>query len=158
MSMLTVIGALCAFLYAFRFCIICIIRGCYVQFRRHSRGGVAYWRGRVFPGGIRQQSGAGVEVEQGGGADGGAVGEAAPGACLAVCLPGHAKRSGAAGRGGVAAFKQGEEVLHGGLPVHRARRVVIVNPSWHRFDTPAALRQLVVDGSEKGQSILFMPL
>lgn len=158
MNMLAVIGAECAFLYAFRLRIICIIRARYVQFCRHFRGGVAYWQGRVLGGGVRQQSGAGVDLEKAGGADGCAVGEAAPGVGLVVCLPGHSERSGAAGRGAVAGLKQGKEVLHGGRPVHRARRVVVVNPSWCRFDMPTAIRQRVVDGAEKGQSVFFMPL
>lgn len=158
MNMQSVIGAKGAFLYAGLVRIICIIRACYVQFCGHIRGGVVYWRGRVLGGGVRQQCGAWVEVEQGGGADGGAVGKAAPGAGLAVGLPADSKRSGAAGRGGVAAFEQGKKVLHGGLPVHRARRVVVVNPSWCRFDMPTAIRQRVVDGAEKGQSVISIPL
>lgn len=158
MNMLAVIGAVGAFLYGFRVRIICIIRPRYVQFRRHFRGGCAYWQGRVLGGGVRQQGGAGVDVEKGGGAERGAVREPAPGVGLVVGMPGHSERSGAAGRGAVTGFQKREKVLHGGRPVHRARRRVIVSPAWRRFDIPTAIRQRVVDGAENGQSVFFMPL
>lgn len=122
------------------------------------RGGVEFWRGRVF-GGVVEQGGGGVEVEQGGGAKRGTFGKAAAGSGLAVGLPADAKGGGAGGAAGVAGFEQFKKLGHGaGLPVHRARRRVVVSPSWDRFAFPACLRQRVVDGAEKGQLVSFMPL
>lgn len=123
------------------------------------RGGVEFWRGGVFAGGVVEQGRAGVKVEQGGGADGGAFRKAAAGSGLAVGLAADAKGGGASGAAGVAGFEQFEKLWHGaGLPVHRARRRVVVSPSWDRFAFPACLRQRVVDGAGFGQSIPFMPL
>lgn len=150
---------LSAFFYSVAMRIICIIRVNYVKCRGRVRGGVLYWRGWVIGGGIEQQGRAGLHVEQGGGTNRGAVGEPAAGACLVVCLPADVESRSAARRGGVADFQQVKKVLHGaGLPVHRARRRVVVSPSWARFSLPTCLRQRVVDGAEKGQSVFFMPL
>lgn len=122
------------------------------------RGGVEFWRGRVF-GGVVEQGGGGVEVEQGGGADGGAFRKAAAGSGLAVGLSADAKGGGASGAAGVAGFEQFKQLRHGAcLPVHRARRRVVVSPAWDRFEFPACLRQRVVDGAGFGQSVSFMPL
>lgn len=122
------------------------------------RGGVEFWRGGVF-GGVVEQGGAGVEVEQGGGADGGAFRKAAAGAGLVVCLPDDAKGGGAGGAAGVAGFEGFKKAGNGAMPpVSRARRLVVVSPAWARFDAPACLRQRVVDGAGIGQSIPFMPI
>lgn len=139
--------------------IICIIGRCYVKFKCSVQGGVEFWRGRVLGGGVVEQGRAGVEVEQGGGADGGAFRKAAAGSGLTVGLPADAKGGGAGGAAGIAGFEQFKKLGHGaGLSVHRARRRVVVSPSWDRFAFPACLRQRVVDGAGFGQSVFFMPL
>lgn len=109
------------------------------------RGGVAYWSGRVLAGGVDKQGLAGVDFEQGGGTDGGAVGQAAAGACLVIGLPGDSKRGGATGGGVEHRVDGNKECLHDSLPlVSRARC---------RVQYPRLYRQVVVDGRWIGQSI-----
>lgn len=123
------------------------------------RGGVEFWRGGVFAGGVVEQGRAGVKVEQGGGADGGEFRKAAAASGLAVGLSADAKGGGASGAAGVAGFERFKKAGHGAMPpVSRARRLVVVSPSWARFDAPSCLRKRVVDGAGIGQSIPFMPL
>lgn len=138
--------------------IICSWLAVFGAVRGQVWGGVVYWRGRVV-GGVGQQGLRGVEVEQGGGAKGGAFGKAMAGAGLAVGLPAEGKGGGALGGAGVSGFEQFKQAGHGAMPpVSRARRRVVVSPSWGRLQFPTVLRQRVVDGAEKGQSVLFMPL
>lgn len=159
MGMLSVIGAVGAFFYTVAMRIICIIRGCYVKCRAHVRGGVEYWRGGVVGGGIEKQRIRWRYFKKYASKHGLAFGEVPAALRLLVGLPTHAKGGGASGGDSVADFQQVKEVLHGaGLPVHRARRRVVVSPSWARFSLPTCLRQRVVDGSAKGQSVFFMPL
>ena len=158
MQKVCIIGAVCAFFKAVVTRIICIIRVRYVQFCGHIRGGVFYWRGRVFTGCVAEQRIRWRYFKKYCGKHGLAFREVPAALRLLVGLPAHAKRGGAAGGAGVAGGKGVEKVLHGGLPVQRARRVVVVNPSWRRFEIPTALRQRVVDGAAKGQSVSFMPL
>ena len=110
-------------------------------------GGYEFWRGRVLSGGVGEQSGGWVNAQQGGGAKRGAFGKAAAGLGLAECLPAHAKRSGGAGCGGVEGGKSGKQVGYGVASVSRARRFVVVSPSWSRFSVPTYLRQRVIDGN-----------
>jgi len=111
------------------------------------RGGVIYWRGRVLAGGVGEQGLAGVDIEQGGGANGGAVREAAALCRLAVGLAGHSERGGNLGGAGVEGGKSGKQGGHGVASVSRARRFVVVSPSWSRFSVPTYLRQRVIDGN-----------
>lgn len=115
------------------------------------RGGVGYWRGRVLSGGVDKQGFAGVDIEQGGGADRGAVGESAARAGLLESLTGQAKRGGALGGAGEASGEQVKEILHGGLPVRRARFRVMpwVGGGWH----PVRVRQCLVDAAADSKSV-----
>lgn len=123
------------------------------------RGGVEFWRGGVFPGGIHKQRLRWVYFKKYCRKHGFGFGEAAALCRLAVGLSADAKGGGASGAAGVAGFEQFKKLGHGaGLPVHRARRRVVVSPSWDRFAFPACLRQRVVDGAGFGQSVSFMPL
>lgn len=123
-----------------------------------ARGGVGYWRGRVFSGGIYQQGAAGVDIEQSGGADRGAVGEPAARAGLLESLAGQAKRGGASGGAGVVFGKHQEEGLHGGHPVRCARYRLVVSRRgmWRQILLP--LCQRVVDTPKNGQSVISMAL
>lgn len=113
----------------------------------------------MFGGGIEQQGIRWRYFKKYAGKHGLAFGEVPAALRLLVGLPTHAKRGGASGGDFVADFQQVKEVLHGGgLPVHRARRRVVVSPSWTRFSLPTCLRQRVVDGAAKGQSVFSMPL
>lgn len=123
-----------------------------LNLRGRVAGGLGYWRGRVFAGGVDDQCAAGVKVENGGGAQGGGVREAAPAAGLLVGLPADAESGGALRGAGVAGGEQLKEGLHGGRPVRRARfRVVVWNGGGIH---PVRLCQRVVDGPEKGQSLI----
>ena len=115
--------------------------------RARARGGVFYWRGRVLAGGVGEQGLAGVDLEQGGGANGCAVGEAAALGRLAVGLAGHSERGGNLGGAGIDALEGGKQGGHGVASVSRARRFVVVSPSWSRFSVPTYLRQRVIDGN-----------
>lgn len=159
MNMLAVIGAACAFLYAFRLRIICIIGARYVNFGRRVRGGVDYWRGHVFGGGaVGKKGGGAVNAEQVGAAQGGFVAEAVALYRLAVGLAGNAEQGGGVGVGGVVLANQGNQAGHGAMPPVKARLRVVVSPAWGRFDRPTCLRQRVVDGAAKVESVSFMPL
>lgn len=109
------------------------------------RGGVAFWRGRVLSGGVDKQGLSGVDFEQRGGADGGAVGEAAAGAGLVIGLPGDAKGRSAAGGAVEQRVESGKEGLHGLPLVNRAR-------CWVQY--PRLYCQVVVDGRYAGQLVL----
>ena len=62
-------------------------------------------------------------------------------------LPGHAEGCGAAGRVRVLGGEGGKQGWHGDLPVNKARRLVVVGPSWGRLQWPACKRQRVIDGN-----------
>lgn len=144
-----------AFFCAVQVRIICIIRAVFGGVVGRVRGGVIYWRGRVLAGGVGQQGLSGVDFQQGGGAQCGAVGQAAAGGGLLIGLAADSKARGD-GSGAVVGELGGEQFkkVHSGyIPHHRARRRVIVSPAWHRFEFPTALRQRVVDGAGKGQSV-----
>lgn len=111
------------------------------------RGGVIYWRGRVLAGGVGEQGLSGVDIEQGGGANGGAVRKAAALCRLVVGLAGHPERGGNLGGAGVEGGKGGKQGGHVVASVGKARRFVVVSPSWSRFSVPTYLRQRVIDGN-----------
>ena len=115
--------------------------------RARVRGGVVYWRGRVLAGGVGEQGLSGVDIEQGGGANGSAVRKAAALCRLAVGLAGHSELGGNLGGAGVEGGKSGKQVGYGVASVSRARRFVVVSPSWSRFSVPTYLRQRVIDGN-----------
>lgn len=133
-----------AFFCAVQLRIICIIRAAVGGVVGRVRGGVIYWRGRVFAGGVGEQGLAGVDFQQGGGAQCGGVGK--PAACGGLCvgLAADAK-GGGDGCGAVVGELGGEQFKNGHsgyLPHHRARRV-IARPMCQR----------VVDAAESGQSV-----
>lgn len=121
-----------------------------LNLRDRVRGGVVYWRGRVFPGGVGEQGLAGVYFEDCGGAKGGGVGEAVALYRLAEGLAGYAKGGGALGGAGVEGGEGGKQGGHFVASVRRARRRVVVSPSWERFALPTFRRQRVVDGNGSG--------
>ena len=86
--------------------------------RGRVAGGLRYWRGNVFAGGVCRQGLAGVNVEQRGGA-----------------------LRGAAVEGG----KGGKDGSHFVPRVRRARRLVVAAPGWERYALPTCLRQRMVD-------------
>lgn len=111
---------------------------------RRVRAGVCYWRGRVF--GVGEQGSAGVDTENGSGADCGAVGQTAAGRGLAVGLPGNAERSGALRGAGVAAGEGNKKVFHY-QPLYRGSALA---------QRRGRVCQLIVDAKNLSQSILFM--
>ena len=153
-----IVGDFAGFFYALRFRIICIIRGIIGRIDCAARGGVNYWRGNVFAGGINQKGLAGVEVEQSGGAQGGGVGQGSSVHGLIHGLAGDAKGGGASGGAGESFNKLGNQgVLHGGI--RKARRRVSGWPASGACQMETALvRQVVVDAPETGQSVFSMPL
>ncbi len=115
------------------------------------RGGVAFWRGNVFAGGVGEQGGGWVNAQQSGGAERGAFGKAAAGAGLAECLPAHAKRGGGACGGGVEGGKGGKEGGHGSNLINQARGRVVVTRAGAVVRYRLPLCQRVVDGPVIGQ-------
>lgn len=89
-----------------------------LNLRGRVAGGLSFWRGNVFAGGVCKQGMAGVNVEQSGGALRGAVVE-----------------------GG----KGGKDGSHFVPRVRRARRLVVAAPGWDRYALPTCLRQRMVD-------------
>ena len=159
MQKVCIIGAVCAFFKAVVTRIICIIGAGYVKCGRRVRGGVDYWRGHVFGGGaVGKKGGGAVNAEQIGATQGGFVAEAVALYRLAVGLEGNAEQGGGVGVGGVVLAHQGNQAGHGAMPPVKARRRVVVSPAWGRFDRPTCLRQRVVDGAAKVESVSFMPL
>lgn len=151
-----------AFFCASALRIIYIIRGVfrgYVKwFGGQVRGGVAFWRGNVFGfRGVFKQGLAGVDIEQGGGADCGAVGQTAAGAGLVQGLAADAKGGGALGGAGVIGGDGFDKRLHGvGLSVGAARRRVSVGGSGGAVQCRCPICQFVVDAAQEGQLILAM--
>lgn len=137
--------------------IICSLLGGVGALRGRVFGGVVYWRGRVV-GGVGQQRGGGVNAQQSGGAEGCGFGKPAAGVGLLECLPADVKGCGALGGAGILRGEKFEKFHGVASPVNKARRRVVVSPSWGRLRFPTCLRQRVVDGAEKGQLVLFMPL
>lgn len=129
-------------------CSVLVLRGLVL-------GGVAYWRGRVI-GGVDEQGAAFFDADKVSGTHGGAVGEAAALYGLAVGLPADLERGGAFGGAGVFGAKKVKKGGHDIYP-RRARRLVVVNPSWGRLQVPTVLRQRVVDGAGKGQLFFSIP-
>ena len=159
MQKVCIIGAVCAFFKAVGTRIICIIGAGYVKCGRSVRGGVNYWRGHVFGGGeVGKQGGGAVYAEQVSAVQSGFVAESVALYRLAVGLPGNAEQGGGVGVGWVVLTHQVNQAGHGAMPPVKARRRVVVSPAWGRFDRPTCLRQRVVDGAAKGQSVSFMPL
>lgn len=117
---------------------------CALNLGGRFRGGLGYWRGRVF-GGVGEQGGGGVDTQQGGGAKRGGFGKAAALLGLLEGLAGDAQRGGALGGAGIEGGKGGKEGGHVSLSIRRARRLVVASPSWGRYDKPTYLRQRVVD-------------
>ena len=111
------------------------------------RGGVVYWRGRVFAGGIQKKGFGWRYAYKFAGKHGFGFREAAALCRLAVGLAGHPERGGNLGGAGVEGGKSGKQGGHGVASVSRARRVVVVSPSWSRFSVPTYLRQRVIDGN-----------
>lgn len=159
MQKVCIIGAVCAFFKAVVTRIICIIATGYVKCGRSVRGGVNYWRGHVFGGGaVGKKGGGAVYAEQVSAVQGGFVAKSVALYRLAVGLPGNAEQGGGVGVGGVVLTHQVNQADHGAMPPVKARRRVVVSPAWGRFDKPTCLRQRVVDGADKVESVSFMPL
>ena len=159
MQKVCIIGAVCAFFKAVVTRIICSIAISYVKCGRSVQGGVNYWRGHVFGGGaVGKKGGGAVNAEQIGATKGGFVAEAVSLYRLAVGLAGNAEQGGGVGVGGVVLTHQVNQAGHGAMPPVKARRRVVVSPAWGRFDKPTCLRQRVVDGADKVESVSFMPL
>lgn len=115
--------------------------------RGRVRGGVVYWRGRVFAGGVQQKGFGWGYADKGAGKHGLGFGKAAAFCRLAVGLAGHPQRGGNLGGAGVEGSKSGKQGGHGVASVSRARRFVVVSPSWSRFSVPTYSRQRVIDGN-----------
>lgn len=122
-----------------------------LNLRGRVAGGFEFWRGRVLVRGVGEQGGGWVNAQQSGGAERGAFGEAAAGACLAVGLPAHAKRGGGAGCGGVEGGKGDKEGGHGSNLINQARGRVVVTRAGVAVQYRLPLCQVVVDGPKSGQ-------
>lgn len=110
------------------------------------RGGVVYRKIRVLAGSVDKQGLAGVDIEQGGGANSNAVAESAAGACLMIGLARDAESGGAFGGAVVNGVEGNKKGLHGaGSPVNRARL---------RVQYPHVYQRVVVNALDKGQLIL----
>lgn len=119
--------------------------------------GVAYWRGNVFGRGVDKKGFAGVNVEQGGGFDGGRVGKLAALLRLAVGLPGKTKGGGALRGAGVFVGQQVEKRLHVSAPINRPRGRVLVVGFNGVVRRNGVLCKLVVDAPQKVESVFSMP-
>lgn len=118
---------------------------CALNLRGRVAGGVDFWRGNVFAGGVCKQGLSGVGVEQRGGADSGGVGEAAALCSLAVGLARHPEGGGALRGAVVDGGKGGKDGGHCVPRVNRARRLVVAAPGWERYALPTCSRQRIVD-------------
>lgn len=118
---------------------------CALNLRGRVAGGVDFWRGNVFAGGVCKQGMAGVNVEQRGGADSGGVGQAAALERLAVGLTANPEGGGALRGAAVEGGKGGKDGSHFVPRVRRARRLVVAAPGWERYALPTCLRQRMVD-------------
>ena len=114
--------------------------------RGRVRGGVVYWRGRVFAGGVKKKGFGWGYAYKYARKHGLGFREAAALGRLAVGLAGHSKRGGNFRGAGVEGSESGKQGGHGVASVGRARRFVVVSPSWSRFSVPTYLRQRVIDG------------
>lgn len=157
-------GPFFCFLQVRIICIICGFFGGYVKSTAGRvgcafRGGVVYWRGGVFGRGVDQQGFAGVDIEQGGGANGGTFGKAAAGACLVQRLAANTEGGGALGGAGVACRDAVNKGLHGaGLVVNPARGRVVVSGGSAAVQYRLTLCQFVVDANKQGQSVFSIAL
>jgi hypothetical protein len=109
---------------------------------------------------VGEQGGAGVELEQGGSAQGVVVGESAALDSGVEGLPGNAQGSGAAGTATVAANQLvNQGVVHDRLREARRRVVVYGGLVGTRCQMKITrVGQFVVAKSRAGQSVFFMPL
>lgn len=141
------------FFYLAALRIICIegaffggyVKSCFCWLGGKFRGGLGYWRGRVLAGGVDKQGLTGVDFEQRGGADGGAVRQAAAGAGLVEGLPTDTQRGGATGGNREGGNKSVKKVFHG-VRLYKGGALV----------QRRGVRQVVVGVFRAGQSVLFM--
>lgn len=116
-----------------------------------GRGGVEYWRGRVF--GVGEQSRAGFDVEKSGGVQRGVSGKPASLEGGVKGLAGHAKGGGAFGSAAVGGNQLGNQgFLHGG-GLHRARLRLEIKGCHLKT---VLVRQFLDDETIKGQSVFSM--
>lgn len=120
------------------------------------RGGLVFWRGRVFAGGVHEQRFGWRYAYKYARKHGLGFAEMLTLGRLAVRLPAHAKGGGGAGSGGVEGSKSGKEGGHGSYLINRARGRVVVTRAGAFVKLRLPLCQLVVDGSKNGK--LHLPI